>query len=232
MSRKGDVWTTEYLQSAQLVPGEQRVLESTFWVSERTRARKGATLEVVATACSDPLLCSLGTTTPTVAAAVENEEEEGEEPPAENDSAEGAGSSARRVLFMNGPLVMRRHKYSSRSLFVCIFAAEGVDYDREAIGEATWPGGAWGCIDPPGPASGFDAIKLDELAQGRVPLSKVKASIGIPSYASSASGYMDGYFFADEPDGTLREVGGEEFAAAIQGGRPTDTVEIVEYEPD
>jgi hypothetical protein len=77
-----------------------------------------------------------------------------------------------------------------------------------------WPDGNWGCIDPPGPSSGFDTIRA-ELTSGRVPLSAVGASIGVPSYRSSVSVYMDGYFVADASDGSLREVAVEAFRAAV-----------------
>jgi hypothetical protein len=58
-SRKGDVWSTEYLVAERLAAGEMRVLETTLYLSERARARKGAAIELVAIVSPRELVCPL-----------------------------------------------------------------------------------------------------------------------------------------------------------------------------
>jgi hypothetical protein len=64
LSRKGNAWTTDYVTAEGLAPGEQRAFETSVWLSERARARKGASLQVTATVCVAPVLATLSVQTP------------------------------------------------------------------------------------------------------------------------------------------------------------------------
>ena len=89
-SRKDELWVTEFLQAQTLAPGEQRTLDTTLWVSARARARKGATVEVVAIPSTSPIVFTLPAVAPAVVASMEEGDpaEEGEE------ASSGAGSLA------------------------------------------------------------------------------------------------------------------------------------------
>jgi hypothetical protein len=67
-NRKGDVWSTEHLAVERLASGEMRAVETTLYVSERAKARKGALIEIVAIACRQAYVESL----PVAAVAVQS----------------------------------------------------------------------------------------------------------------------------------------------------------------
>ena len=50
-NRKGDVWSTEHLTTERLAPGEMRNVETTLYVSERAKARKGAVVDLTGIVC-------------------------------------------------------------------------------------------------------------------------------------------------------------------------------------
>ena len=58
-NRKGDVWSTEHLAIERLAPGEMRGVETTLYLSERAKARRGAVVEVTAIVASESIVHQL-----------------------------------------------------------------------------------------------------------------------------------------------------------------------------
>jgi hypothetical protein len=61
-NRKGDVWSTEHLAAERLAAGEMRSVETSLYISEPAKARRGAVLELTAIACPLALVHSLAST--------------------------------------------------------------------------------------------------------------------------------------------------------------------------
>ena len=61
-NRKGDVWSTEHVLVERLASGETRSVETNLYVSERAKARKGATIELVGVVCRFALVHALAST--------------------------------------------------------------------------------------------------------------------------------------------------------------------------
>jgi hypothetical protein len=246
-NRKGDVWSTEHLAIERLAPEEIRGVETSLYVSERVRARKGALIEVVGIACPQEVVCPLAPVAPVPrqpGGALE-ESYGDEEQPDDEDAVEHAEDDADdetvevvdKVRMMSGVFEQKRTRYSSRSAFVAVYCPPGLEYDREAIGERVFPDADWGCIDPPGPNAGFGdkgEIGPDLLKKRRIPLSLLKDNgrLGIGKLHMVLKAYMDAFFVVDDKQRVLVQVPFEAFMERVENGDDRDTLELVEYEPD
>jgi hypothetical protein len=154
------VWTTEYVQCGQLAPGEVRLLESSFWVSERSRARKGATLEVVAIACTSPVVQGLALVMPTLQkvgeedSGVQDEHEPGTDEGADLSEPSGVGADGSQVD-LTRPLWSLIDRYSSSGRLVDFYSEEWLTSD-EVTGRLADVG--WDASGSPQELGGFEAF--------------------------------------------------------------------------
>lgn len=131
----------------------------------------------------------------------------------------------------------RRDLYGSRSLFVLIYSQEGIDYDREVLGEALLPDDDWGCIDPPGPSGGFGDVLTSErieASNGRLRLGSLREIASDNDIADEVFPYLDGVFVANAQEQVFEELERDQQIVLnlLKTAADGDQIEIVEFEPD
>ena len=236
-NRKGDVWSTEYLFVERLAPGETRSVETGLYLSERAKARRGAVVEFVAIVSPQETVSPLAAVAPTLllTEAQPDEADEDDDAHADHGVDEG-GDVIKTVEMISESFEQKRQRYSSRSAFVAIYCPAGLEYDREAIGAHLFPDSDWGCVDPPGPSTGFGdsgEIGPNLLEKRRIPLSSLKnrPGPGLEKSRAVLEAYVDGFFVVDGDEELLVEVPFAAFVERIERGDDRDSVEFVEFEP-
>ena len=140
---------------------------------------------------------------------------------------------------LRGKFTGMRTKYSARSIFVAILFNYGDNYDHESIGSEIFPDG-FGCIEPPGPSSGFGSIALTKKEQdGKIRIQSFKnrknddgESVTESALRASFESYFDAYFVVDRDNSCIRQVRKTEFLKSAFDDKEFTAVHLCEFEPD
>jgi hypothetical protein len=152
-SRKGDVWSTEHLVVERLAPGEMRGTETSLYLSESPKVRRGSTVELTAIVCSEGIVVSLPSVRPALP------------PPAEDTLAEGDTLS--EVL----PDIDAEFELSDDDLAVCITGST-VEDEVET--------GSY--VVPDKVLAGLTRELRELAADGRIPGARVNGSKTVVSF--------------------------------------------------
>ena len=149
-------------------------------------------------------------------------------------------SNSWNVKLISESFTIKQNEYDCNSTFVIILGKSKANYDRDDLGELILDYEEWGCIDPPGPNSGFGGVidpdllqdNWDEECRAKLTIKKLQEIGKTSELAKQIFPYIDGIFRANEEAYIFEELPhhSDTLIEFFNSGSEDDFLEIIEYE--